>query len=70
MFRLLTKCPEKGDIVATHAVMPRRAFQKLKTDLIFFCSSCRTPHAVSRQGVWLEDFVPPGEQKAGDQDRM
>ena len=46
---------QPGDVVATHAVMRRRTFQKLRSELIFFCSSCRSQHAVTRDGVWLEE---------------
>ena len=60
MFRLLTRCPERGDVVATHAVMPRRAFLKLKSEVMFFCSSCRGAHAVDRSKLWLDE-PPPAE---------
>jgi hypothetical protein len=54
MYRLLTICPKRGDIVATHAAMRERDFDKFNSELIFYCSSCGSDHLVTRDRVWLE----------------
>jgi len=54
MYRLVTTCPKRGDIVATHAAMRERDFEKFSAELIFYCSSCGSDHLVTRDHVWLE----------------
>jgi hypothetical protein len=54
VYRLVTICPKRGDVVATHAAMRERDFEKFNTDLIFYCSSCGSDHLVTRDRVWLE----------------
>jgi hypothetical protein len=53
-YRLVTTCPKTGEVVATHAAMRERDFQKFTSELIFYCSSCGSDHLVTRDRVWLE----------------
>ncbi len=62
VYRLVTICPKRGDVVATHASMRERDFVKFSAELVFYCSSCGSDHLVTRDRVWLEG--EPGQSQA------
>ncbi len=54
---VLTRCLVSGEVVETHAVMTAAQLERFKSELHFWCPSCRAPHHRTKGEVWLEDQI-------------
>lgn len=62
MYRVLSRCPNTGETIATYAVMKPVQFARFGGSLAVYCTACQAPHVLGRQDLVLEDRELPEPQ--------